>query len=330
VQALAKYWNNSIPPLLCVALWGAVLELPQCPGCEGPENTNGPPMWRHSLPGLMVAAAFSGQAPSSGAEDKSEIKIITKLVQIPQSEAQNTPWLGTNNAPLFMLKHAEAANMINRLQKRADVVIMTAPPVTTRSGRKAQVQMTAQRSILTPSNGICFTNAVKGSTSAVEIVIGPRSGQTNTCVTTFSTGPNLDFLAEKLANDSIRLAMDFTLVDFLGYGPPKTVAKWNPTLASNIVQNPAAPLPRFRRIMSSHLMTLQTGDTAVCGPLCFEETRIFRKSVPLFSDIPLIGRFYYSTRTATNTVLAYVLLTTELIEPTADLVPRDQIKDRQK
>ncbi len=127
-----------------------------------------------------------------------------------------------------ILSEAQARVVFRAMEQRRGAEVLSAPQVTTMSGRQAQISITEERRfVLSP---------------------GQQSGEP------IQTGPMLDIVPTVLADGyTIQLAVNASVTEFLGYEPPAVGDK------------AAAPTPRFRLRQLKTQALVWDGQTVVLG-----------------------------------------------------------------
>lgn len=135
-----------------------------------------------------------------------------------------------------ILTEPQLREVLRALEHRPGVDVLTAPRITTLSGRQAQIRVADLRTILTGTNPAALREP------------GPAPGPTNSPFTSAAipVGPALDVVPQVIAdNDGIRLNVLVTVSEFLGYDTPPPGAQvrvWEGGRARWV----DPPLPRFR------------------------------------------------------------------------------------
>jgi type II secretory pathway component GspD/PulD (secretin) len=160
------------------------------------------------------------------------------------------------------LKDSQMRTVIRALEQRNGVDIMTAPRVTTLSGRQAQIQVCELKTVVT---GINPDATVKPGQPPVKEV-------TPLVTTAIPTGPVLDVVPQ-VGEDgfTIHLTALPSLVEFMGYDEPphgKMINVWEDGRKKSI----APPLPRFRVRSMQAQAVLQSGQTIVMESFPVTET----------------------------------------------------------
>jgi beta-lactamase regulating signal transducer with metallopeptidase domain len=229
--------------------------------------------------------AQTSPAPSSSAE----VLLIlggagqtnrTSSVMAPLS----TPWI--MNPPSYK-------RLIQALEQRSGIDVLTAPRITTLSGRQAQVKMMQAKNIV-----------IGVETNSTGVIYQPEPVE---------FGPSIDLIPHLSEDGSILdLIVSGRLFEFVGYddsGPSGRVALDNGTTMKY-----AQPLPRFRSREFTAQASIPPGDTLVVYAGKAEEIAQFKSKVPILGDIPLLGRLFRRegiTKTPSHII---ILITSELLK----------------
>jgi type II secretory pathway component GspD/PulD (secretin) len=160
-----------------------------------------------------------------------------------------------------VLTDAQYRVLLRALEQREGVDVLSAPRVTTLSGRQAQIQVVDTRSVLTGINPLALVQP--GAPVA--------AGTVPFLTSTIPTGPTLDIIPTVAADGyTLELNVFAGITDFLGYDQPPAEARVN-VWQDGQVREVAVPLPRFRvRQMQTHA-ALRDGQTLVLGGLLTEK-----------------------------------------------------------
>jgi beta-lactamase regulating signal transducer with metallopeptidase domain len=159
-----------------------------------------------------------------------------------------------------VLTEAQYRALLRALEQRESVDVLSAPRVTTLSGRQAQIQMVDTRSVLTGINPLAL----------VQPGAPPAAGAVPFLTSTVPTGPTLDIIP-MVAADGYTLELNVLagVTDFLGYDQPPADAKVN-VWQDGQVRELAVPLPRFRVRQMQTKAAVRDGQTLVLGGLLTE------------------------------------------------------------
>ena len=147
-----------------------------------------------------------------------------------------------------ILTDEQFRKMVSALEKRGITDMLSAPEVTTMSGRQAQIKVVDVRYIVTDLDYSTNISPAKTSTGGAV-----TAGETNSVITPiaepFEIGPVLDVVPYVMADGmTIQMTVLPTVREFLGYDDPGDFAmevRTGNTKSTNIVKSPM-PLPRFR------------------------------------------------------------------------------------
>jgi beta-lactamase regulating signal transducer with metallopeptidase domain len=188
-----------------------------------------------------------------------------------------------------VLDREQHAALIDRFEQTHNVDLLSAPVITTVSGRQAEVAITEVRSI----------------------VVGPKaqtSGGTNQSgaqyeSVPFPVGTMIDLVPRRIG-DEVELSVLARYSEFLGYDEPKK--------GKNVGGVKAVPaLPRVRIRTATGKATFPLGQTLILrGPAADQVVR-FKSRVPVLGSVPLMGRLFRSESVQTNRTRVYVLIHVE-------------------
>lgn len=298
--------------ILGAAVWFAIPR-PQPPPPPIPVRPAFMPQFLAKEATVYSPATHAGEVITNSA---TSIRIEMRIAEF--TEAPGSILASANSSEgVWLLDKKQGDHLLAKLTNTAGVDLMTWPPKAVVSGQVIHDDLTVQRQVLMPANGITYTNRNSNFISTVETVMVPQPGQTNQYTTNFYTGTTWDCLPELLTTSGLRLGLDFNYGEFLGYGLPSLIASQNPALVSRLANTPNVPLPGFRLGHWTNQMILQPGQTAVCGPLAHEVVRKKIDQVAGLGDIPLIGRLFRHEKTETNQIAEYIIITAQWAAPTA-------------
>jgi type II secretory pathway component GspD/PulD (secretin) len=181
-----------------------------------------------------------------------------------------------------------------KLQQCDGVDELTAPSVTTLSGRTAQITV------------VDITNIVTSAESKLD-----DAGKT---VTAFKTtevplGPMVDLLPI-ISEDGMKVEVTVTpsVVEFMGYDKDSATVDMDGRLLA-----PAQlPLPHFRMRQMTADVSVASGNTIVLSGRDLDRA-ILKDKVPVLGDVPLMGRLFRSTTTTLKKRRLVVFVTPTII-----------------
>jgi len=191
-----------------------------------------------------------------------------------------------------------------RLQDLPGVDVLSAPKVTTLSQRRAQIQVSDVKSVITGLNSGALLKAQASATNPPTFTVAQ-----------IPVGPVLDVLPVVLTDaTTVRLTVSPTVTEFLGYDkPPKDARQrvWENGV-SRIVD---VPLPRMRVRQMTTEAVVTTGQTLVLGGIPVEDTIFTKDKVPVLGDIPLLGRLFRREGKQNIRKTLLVFVTATIIDP---------------
>ena len=212
--------------------------------------------------------------------------------------------------------------VINALQQRDGVDLLSAPKVTTLSGRQAQIQVADFRTI-----AVGLTSGGQGGQGAGSAGTGNTGvGQTFTPLATqflpstqvIPFGPTLDVIPYVTSDEvSIKLTLIPTYTEFVGYDDPGAfVPQIIVASGANIASRTAVlPLPRIRVRQVATTAILWDGQTIALGGLIAEDSVKQQDKVPGLGDLPLVGRLFRSEYSKVSKKNLIIFVTPTIIDP---------------
>ncbi|MES2995591.1 MAG: Amuc_1098 family type IV pilus outer membrane protein [Verrucomicrobiota bacterium] len=221
------------------------------------------------------------------------------------------------------------------LAQKKGTDLMTAPSVTARSGEKATIEII--REFIYPTeyeppeipNNVSTTSFGGGLGGGLGGLLGGGGGgstivtpATPTAFETKNTGVTLEIEPTIGENDFvIDLRFIPEIVEFEGfinYGSPiqtpSSDALGNPTVTTITENRIEMPVFSARRVNTS--LTIYDGYTVAVGGLMREDVQLVEDKVPIFGDIPVIGRLFQSkaeNRIKSNLI---IFVTAQIIDAT--------------
>ncbi len=221
--------------------------------------------------------------------------------------------------------------VINALDQRTGVDVMSAPSVTTLSGRQAHIESTVQRQILANVSTSTSNTGNTGGTTSTTGNGTVNQAQALPILTptpvALPTGPTLDVIPYVSADGyTIQMTMIPSILDFLGYGNPDIAdaAAYETSIKAQVgTATSTLPLPRIqiRQITTSAMVW--DGQTVVLGGLISDNVMRKRDKVPFLGDIPGLGRLFRSESSTTSKKNLVVFVTARIIDPAGNKVHTD-------
>ncbi|MDR3273954.1 MAG: hypothetical protein LBS87_01285 [Puniceicoccales bacterium] len=235
--------------------------------------------------------------------------------------------IGTSSVPfgsfLGVIDRAQVNLMIRALEQKTGSDLMSAPKLTVLSGKTANI-VVAQELRYPQSYGETHSEVGSGSslnnaTSAgVTITAGtPRDFTTRNVGVEMRVTP----IVESDSNISLKLEPKVTEFEgFMEYGGMSVAVA-----GGNVVHLPSGfyqPIFSTREIRTE--VTVQNGWTVVMGGLTREEVKEVHDKIPLFGDIPLLGKLFRSKSETTQKRNLLIFVTARTVSPSGERFQKSQ------
>jgi general secretion pathway protein D len=216
--------------------------------------------------------------------------------------------------------------VIRAMEQRGGVDLLSAPRVTTLSGRQTQIAIVDLVTVVAGVNlnqqaGGGAQNQVGGANTGV---IGTTANY-NTAALPF--GPVLDVVPYVAADGyTIHMTIIPTLTEFLGYDDPGAFVPTAQGAAGNNIGTPVTaqlPLPRLRSHVLATSATVWDGQTIVLGGLITEDVQKFKDKVPVLGDLPVLGRMFRSESRFARKKNLVIFVSPTIIDPAGNRVHTD-------
>ncbi|MCP5543740.1 MAG: tetratricopeptide repeat protein [Akkermansiaceae bacterium] len=254
---------------------------------------------------------------------------IDAILNNPNRTAQSGSVAPGIAAITGLFSDGQVQMIMRGLAQKKGTDLMTAPSVTARSGQKATIEIIREFIYPTEYEPPELPNSVGGGFSGgFDSVFGSSSGSfpvtpaTPTAFETRNTGVTLEIEPTIGENDfviDLRFVPEIVEFEgFINYGSPiqspGTDALGNPV--TTIVTENRIEMPVFsaRRVNTS--LTIYDGYTVAVGGLMREDVQNVEDKVPIFGDIPIIGRLFQSkaeNRIKSNLI---IFVTAQIIDAT--------------
>lgn len=246
---------------------------------------------------------------------------------IPPSATDNLLTSGLrNSAPHVatvtgILTDPQFRFVVRALEQRGGTDLLSAPEVTTMSGRQAQIKVVDIRYIVTDLDTDQTAAGQTGGGGVGGVTGGGGIGSLIVPLAEpFEIGPVLDVVPYVNADGyTIQLTILPTLKEFLGYDDPGAfVAQVQG--ASSVGASPTPltqpiPLPKFRLRQVATTAMVWDGQTVVLGGLIAENVQKTKDKVPVLGDLPFFGRFFRSESNTSSKKNLVIFVTPTLIDP---------------
>lgn len=212
--------------------------------------------------------------------------------------------------------------VIRALEQRGASDLLSAPEVTTMSGRQAQIKVVDIRYIVTDLDVDQTASSGGGNNN----ILGGGGGGTVGSLSVplaepFELGPVLDVVPYVNADGyTIQMTLLPTLKEFLGYDDPGQFTAQVQSTGSGIggASEPLTqpiPLPKFRLRQVATTAMVWDGQTVMLGGLIAETVQKQKDKIPLLGDIPYFGRFFRSESNISSKKNLVIFVTPRLIDP---------------
>ena len=215
--------------------------------------------------------------------------------------------------------------VIRALETRQGVDLLTAPRVTTLSGRQAQISSLDLVTIVTgvdieQNNGNATTTGTVGNTI---INSAPTLEYT---VEPLPFGPVLDVIPYVSADGfSVQMTLIPTITEFLGYDDPGAfVPQAASTVSQGLTLTAQLPLPRLRLRQVTTSCNVWDGQTVVLGGLISENINKVKDKIPMLGDLPFVGKLFRSEASTSTKKNLVIFVTPTIIDPAGNRVNRDE------
>ncbi len=280
-------------------------------GSAGTQPTlNGQPSTANPQ-GFFPGTSLANTYPSSPAD-----QLLTSGLGNPLNAPALATFTGILTDPQFRV-------VIRALDQREGVDLLSAPEVTTVSGRQAQIQIIDIQSIVT---GIDLNQTSSGGSGSTLGAVGTGgagavASTLNYNVQALPFGPVLDVVPYVSADGfSVQLVIIPTVTEFIGYDDPgqfipQAQSVSGSAAGAGIPLTGQLPLPRFRLRQVTTSAVVWDGQTIVLGGLISESVQKSKDKVPVLGDLPLFGRLFRSESSDTQKRNLVIFVTPTIIDP---------------
>jgi type II secretory pathway component GspD/PulD (secretin) len=251
-------------------------------------------------PGNTIAAAATDQLLTGGLRNSPTVPAVATIT-------------GILTDPQFRV-------VIRALEQRNGVEMLSAPEVTTLSGRQAQIKATEMATIITyidgsqNSQGAVNNGGVGTVVQQSQVIIQPETQ-------VYELGPVLDVVPYVLA-DGVTIKLDLipSIREFLGYDPQPNIPA--PPQLNAVYIPPILPRLRVRQVITS--VHVWDGQTVVLGGLIAEDSIKSKDKVPILGDLPLVGRLFRSEASSTRKKNLTIFVSPTIIDPAGNRMHNDE------
>jgi len=270
---------------------------------------------------IMTAGNRSGL----GAVNRNSIDAILNNSDRSDTSASPAPGIA---ALTGLFSDGQVQMIMRGLAQKKGTDLMTAPSITARSGEKALIEIIREFIYPTEYEPPELPNSIGSSFSDNGLGIGggtssfPVTPATPTSFETRNTGITLEIEPTIGGNDfviDLRFAPEIVEFEgFVNYGSPiqspATDFLGNPTTVTITENRIEMPVFSTRRVTTA--LTIYDGYTVAVGGLMREDVQTVEDSVPIFGDIPIVGRLFQSraeNRIKSNLI---IFVTAQIIDAT--------------
>jgi len=289
------------------------------PSFNGGRSSTGNP--EGTFPGSDIAGTSIPVGNSDG-------KVTTGLRNVDGNQSA-IPTLATFSG---ILTDPQFRLVIRAMEQRDGVDLLSAPKVTTLSGRQAQIKVSDVRRVVLGLNSNQAQGnqgiAQQGGGAGFNPIVQPTVGF-DYFTQPLPFGPTLDVIPYVDADDvSIQMSIIPAYAEFIGYDDPGDFVPVQ-TGANVAPVRARLPLPRFRIRQVTTSTIVWDGQTVVLGGLIAEDVKKTRDKIPVLGDFPVLGRFFRSEASNNAKKNLVIFVTPTIIDPggkrvhTPDSLPFD-------
>ena len=208
--------------------------------------------------------------------------------------------------------------VINALQQRDGVDMLSEAEVTTLSGRQAEVQVVDLITIVTGNGANSGGGTASNTGGGIGGTIVNQAATINPTLETLPFGPTLDVVPYVLADGfSVQMTLIPSIAEFIGYDDPGKFITTIQTVGTSGGSTPITaqlPLPHFRIRQVTTSVNVWDGQTVVIGGLITEGVSKMKDEIPVLGDIPIIGRLFRSEASQTQKKNLVIFVTPTIID----------------
>jgi general secretion pathway protein D len=213
---------------------------------------------------------------------------------------------------------------IEAIQQRTGSDLLSAPKVTTLSGRQTHIAAQDLETITTSVNVTTTSSSTGGLVGGTGVIAPTITYNTSP----FGIGPVLDVMPTVSADGySIQMVLIPTILEFIGYDNPGAFVPTGEAAAGGTIGVPLVavlPLPHFRVSEVVTTCNVWDGQTVVLGGMISETITKLKDQVPVLGDLPLIGRLFQSESTDSTKENLLIFVTPTIIDPAGNRVHNDE------
>jgi type II secretory pathway component GspD/PulD (secretin) len=265
---------------------------------------------------------FPGTSPQNTIPSAPSDQLITAGLR----NTANAPALATITG---ILTDPQFRVVIRALDHRDGVELLSAPDVTTVSGRQAQLQSVDIRTIVIGPD-INQTSSGGGGNINNNGGGGAVGTSLNYNTQPLPFGPVLDVVPYVSADGfTVQMVIIPTITEFIGYDDPGGFIPQAQSVSSGaggvgLPLTAQLPLPHFRVRQVTTTSIVWDGQTVVLGGLLSENVTKYKDKVPVIGDLPWVGRFFRSEGNSSEKKNLVIFVTPTIIDPAGNRVHTDE------
>jgi general secretion pathway protein D len=240
------------------------------------------------------------------------------------------------------LTNPQVSVVINALNQKKGVDLLSAPRVTTKSGQRAVIEIirefkyptefqppqvpqstNGQSVVVTPTTPTAFEVRNTGVTLEVEPVVGP-DGQTIDLNLVPQVVEFEGFINYGSPIFGLSISQTQGFFNNIGNFVPGVTSASSTLLTNNVINQ---PIFSTRKVTTS--VSVWDGQTVVLGGLMREDVQKVQDKIPLLGDIPLLGRLFRSDVDQHQKRNLVIFVTARLMNPAGEPVRDEEEKEEE-
>lgn len=278
------------------------------------------------FPGGGIPLGDGTFIPGAGAIGTSAAdSLLTSGLRQQYGNNNTIPTVGTITG---ILTDPQFRVVIRAIEQRSGADLLSAPKVTTLSGRQAHVSVLDLVQIVT---GVQLNQTAGGQGAANTLgsaSVGVVASSIQYSTDQLPFGPTLDVLPTVSADGySIQMVLVPAFTEFLGYDNPGQFVPQAQSVGGSTLGLPLTavlPLPRLRVREVVTTCNVWDGQTVVLGGLISEDIRKIKDKVPVLGDLPFVGRLFRSESNEASKKNLLVFVTPTIIDPAGNRLHTDE------
>jgi type II secretory pathway component GspD/PulD (secretin)/tetratricopeptide (TPR) repeat protein len=218
--------------------------------------------------------------------------------------------------------------IIHALEQREGTDVLSAPSVTTESGRQAHIGV---QDIITVVSSVTLSQTGASGTGVGGIggasISSSVASQSSYNTVPFPSGPSLDVLPSISADEfSVQMVLLPTYTEFVGYDDPGQFIPQAQSVGGGTIGIPLTaqlPLPRLRLRQVVTSCNVWDGQTVFLGGLLGENINKIKDKVPMLGDLPFVGRLFRSESSQAVKENLMIFVTPTIVDPAGNRVHTD-------